>query len=426
MKGIIKIFKEKEKYGFIVSDGDNKKFFFSSNDVDIDPQQLPFDQDEPVEFDHDKDNPSHETNNKAINIKRENWHKGKVKNFHNKKGFGSVIDIERNTEYFIHYTNVINKAHAKIIRLYKGEDVFFKIRKKDDETEEAFNCNQLDSRQLFFRYFNFSSLPGGFTEAINKLAEISSKEEDADWNYTHETSEFSNPVLYNYLRHTLLRLVEQHNDFLGEKRPAKYHVEHSYILEKLQKGRYLFNTGLQTNYGEDIFAYFEEDVQKISKWIFVDFFIDSDNKLFNMFADNRPELATYLDNPLDFVFDARLTVKPDVKHILDTNYDRLPADIKGKSVKELGDLLRDRTRDAEKKVKRNYRMAIPQFYDGYVQLLLPLCLSASDKVDRALVVERRVSEDDEPFYRGNTILTLSQAYNNARLISPQDRVWLLP
>ena len=79
-------------------------------------------------------------------------------------------------------------------------------------------------------------------------------------------------------------------------------------------------------------------------------------------------------------------------------------------------------RSAQERVRRNYKAAIPQYYRGRLQLLLPICLSNPRQADLALVVERHGSS----FYRSATCLTLDQAFNNARLIAKPDQDWLQP
>jgi len=67
----------------------------------------------------------------------------------------------------------------------------------------------------------------------------------------------------------------------------------------------------------------------------------------------------------------------------------------------------------KKRVQRNYKTAIPQYYRdpdkggaGSVQLLLPLCLEGPSHADLALVVSKIETGNA---YRGNTILTLDMA-----------------
>ena len=72
-----------------------------------------------------------------------------------------------------------------------------------------------------------------------------------------------------------------------------------------------------------------------------------------------------------------------------------------------------------KKVTANYKMAIPQYYNGKIQLLLPLCLMDSTTPDIAIAVTKQAT-----CYQGHTCLTLDMAYNNARLIVRPQSNWL--
>ncbi|MEM6599695.1 MAG: DUF3825 domain-containing protein, partial [Cyanobacteria bacterium P01_C01_bin.69] len=79
----------------------------------------------------------------------------------------------------------------------------------------------------------------------------------------------------------------------------------------------------------------------------------------------------------------------------------------------------------EKTLRRtqiNYTTAVPTYYPkiNSVDLMLPMCLVHGHTVDLALVVRREPSGK----YIGHTILTLRQAYNNARLICKLTNHWL--
>jgi hypothetical protein len=82
---------------------------------------------------------------------------------------------------------------------------------------------------------------------------------------------------------------------------------------------------------------------------------------------------------------------------------------------------------ALKRVRHNYKTAVPQFYwprgggRGQLKLLLPLCLTTPTGVDVALTVQRHGE-----VYLASTVLTLEMAYNNARLIARPDSDWLTP
>ena len=73
----------------------------------------------------------------------------------------------------------------------------------------------------------------------------------------------------------------------------------------------------------------------------------------------------------------------------------------------------------KKKVSANYKLAIPQYYDGKIQLLLLLCLMSDDIPDVTLTVTKKNN-----CYQGHTCLTLDMAYNNARLIAKPESSWL--
>jgi hypothetical protein len=77
--------------------------------------------------------------------------------------------------------------------------------------------------------------------------------------------------------------------------------------------------------------------------------------------------------------------------------------------------------NAIQRVRRNHTTASPQYYQGKVQLLLPMYLREPSKADMALVIANYGE-----FYRASTCLTLDMAYNNARLLARPDPDWLQP
>ncbi len=79
--------------------------------------------------------------------------------------------------------------------------------------------------------------------------------------------------------------------------------------------------------------------------------------------------------------------------------------------------------DVEKEVRTNYKIAIPQYYKGQIQLLLPLYLTSNSlNPDLALVLYKLNNKT----YTARTCLTLQMAYNNARLIVQPQSDWLKP
>lgn len=117
----------------------------------------------------------------------------------------------------------------------------------------------------------------------------------------------------------------------------------------------------------------------------------------------------------------RLPIRSNIDHILgdEENLTRIPASLMG----EGNSLLLRRAFEgavveAARRAAANYTLAVPQFYGGRIQLLLPLCLTG-DKPELALTIQR-----EDGFYAARTCLTLDMAYNNARLICRPETSWI--
>ena len=142
--------------------------------------------------------------------------------------------------------------------------------------------------------------------------------------------------------------------------------------------------------------------------------------IMNIFP-SLPTMAHYFNNPDDLVYDTRLQLRENIEHIIEENKDRFPEQFKAMDTYLLQTIFKGALDNAIKRVKRNYKTAIPQYYNGKMQLLFPICLSNPSKADIALTIEKH-----DGFYRAATILTLDMAYNNARLIARPDKDWLQP
>ncbi len=80
---------------------------------------------------------------------------------------------------------------------------------------------------------------------------------------------------------------------------------------------------------------------------------------------------------------------PDIDHIIGENIERFPNHLQKADVAELRRQLAGPIDEVKKKVRTNYKVAVPQYYDGKIQLLLPLCLTSnSPNPDLALVVHK--------------------------------------
>ena len=86
------------------------------------------------------------------------------------------------------------------------------------------------------------------------------------------------------------------------------------------------------------------------------------------------------------------------------------------------DAIEDSITMARKRIKRNYKTAIPHYYNNDIQFLVPLC----ERKNRGKALAAMVIQKTEQIYEVTTILSLDQAYNNARLLAKPDREWLNP
>ncbi len=239
-----------------------------------------------------------------------------------------------------------------------------------------------------------------------KLLFLSNMAQDEKWDYKGTSDK---QILYNYLCYTYDRVR------------AENKIE---ILD--DNSAMCFNTGLLTEHGADIYAYFIKNTSPNKKegqeWFLYGFKQRSDAEL-RVFRQ-YPDIADYFTTPADFIYDKSMELIIDYDHIIDDNYERfVTVGLTDKYM--INGLLENAVKKIVEKVKRNYKLAIPQYYtdkstnEAKIQLLLPLFLQSRDVADLALVVDK-----DKCRYVGKTILTLEWAYVNSRRIVKPDVDWL--
>ena len=86
--------------------------------------------------------------------------------------------------------------------------------------------------------------------------------------------------------------------------------------------------------------------------------------------------------------------------------------------------IEDAMKLAEKRIRWNYKTAIPQYHPRHDEMsfLIPISIIDDEKVDMSLVVTRNPSGS----YQGRTVFPLSWSYMNARLVCRPDSDWLSP
>lgn len=262
-----------------------------------------------------------------------------------------------------------------------------------------------------------------------------------------------NRILQGYLRYTFYRL-ECENKVL-----------------KSEDGQYAaFNTGLVDESYDDIFAVFvpQEPFNGVS-WKFCTFCVASESpwgkelvKTFNPL----PERAEYftLANASNLLYDDSCPLNLASDHIIVQRIKRWPLDVLQKNltdetmqavlsqieaavdssneeqvqsgfeklqellisnsmyIRRLRECLNAAIVRARKRVRWNYQTALPSYFPtgNNTSLMMPLDLTGTGRVDFALVVDRQKNNT----YIGETILTLAQAYVDARLVCRPDKDWL--
>lgn len=233
----------------------------------------------------------------------------------------------------------------------------------------------------------------------DRIKELKSLAMDEDWDYKKRPTG-KDPILVNYIKHTFIKLYEENK-----------------VCE--QEGYSVFNTGLVTDLQEEIFALFQKNKYKAAsqKWYFIGWRKQSDRDLLKF--SQLPDCANYFDNSSDLIYDTKLELRSNVNHIIEDNLERFPEAFQKMDKYQLSVLLEGTINDAKRRIRRNYKTAVPQYYNGKLQLLLPICLTSKASADLALVIEK-----ENGIYRASTCLTLDMAINNARLIAKPDDEWL--
>ncbi len=253
-----------------------------------------------------------------------------------------------------------------------------------------------------------------YDESLNFLsAKLALNEPWAYSNPAKELSEGNNaarfplPILRNYLEHTFKKIKSENKIIYTEDTQFA-----------------CFNTGLVTPNLEGIYALFELNRSPTARspYFFKSFIKKSDVAFLTYFSQTQPDTANYFTHPELLLFNPKLELIPDIDHIIRDNKHRFPDTLKGANEREIRKHLIGAIDDISKRVRINYKLAIPQFYDNKFQLLLPLYLIDTHQPDLALVVEKI----NEMTYSARTCLTIGMAYNNARLIVCPHSDWLQP
>lgn len=286
--------------------------------------------------------------------------------------------------------------------------------------ESLYQRSKSQDKTKVFAYFNLSRIDPGTGEKtfelwlpyyqLSDLAQPERWQSDEMDGGRRRFPEGNMEILASYLNFTFMRLQEE----------AK-------IIYSEDGCRACFNTGLLgRKYGGDIYAFFDRNRNggPSQDWFFKQFATQSDairRNLMNGFS-GLPEVAEYYnaENYRDLFFNLEYTTIVVADHIVEDNISRFPEMMRD-NLHLASAALQGAVDKLYSQVRRNYKLAVPHWHEGHIQLLLPLYLSDPHKADLALVVER---VDAQKCYVARTILTMDMAYKDARLICRPDSDWL--
>ena len=293
------------------------------------------------------------------------------------------------------------------------------------------------------RLENFAFL-GSWSAFLSELAEKAIPE---NWDFSG-TNHKEYQILIQYIKYTFYRLIRENK-----------------VCISSDKQFACFNTGLVDRHYDDIYACFQpNDPGSETEWKFAGFCTAASRTLGKQivyYFNPLPQPPRYFEHGDQLFFDTSRQLLTDFDHIIIDNISRLPLQFlndqfndcpEARSIvdelrtaeyqrrRELYERLREIVADnsrlfiriqnrikdaielAKKRVSRDYKTAVPSYYPkrNSMSLILPLCLVDEELPDVALVVEQTHSGN----YQGQTILTLAQAYIDARLLCRLNSEWL--
>jgi len=229
-----------------------------------------------------------------------------------------------------------------------------------------------------------------------------------------------NPILHQYINHTISRLEEEHAK-------ATTDVERQRIIYK-DDDVYCFNTGLYSREYQEIYGYMTKNKNAgRQEWFFNKFLKSTSPEISTIYP--KPRRAKYFNDIHELIFDYELDLDPQFDHILsdDENKERIPEGIRSLPLISQLAIFEGAINIARKKIAANYKVAVPQYFKGGIQFLIPLTVDIIEnpgKVDLVLAVKKITSTTGAFYYKGYTALTMDMAYNNARLLAKIDSDWL--
>ncbi|MTK52944.1 DUF3825 domain-containing protein [Paludibacter sp.] len=287
-------------------------------------------------------------------------------------------------------------------------------------TEKEFEKEVKDNLMFRLGALNFENWQDG----LQFLEDLKTKCIPEKWNYKSHQSGIPHPILKSYIENTFEKLKVEDN---GSK-----------IIKSDDKKYIVFNTGLLDKFFHEIFIIvhvLEEGGETLYRNPYIlNSLTDLTRIGFTMNGkrvvkqDDLPEPATFFTNINEVIFHPDIEIDRNYDkftHIIEERRDRFPREDQERDSTELARKLDNSINYAIAIAKRNYKLVIPMYrpQEAKIQLLMPIYLSGSftSSPDFALVLDL-----EDGIYTPETILPLDAAYQNARLITKPDELWLNP
>lgn len=260
----------------------------------------------------------------------------------------------------------------------------------DDKILKLLN-NENASACLLYRFAYMGK------DKIKYFRELSELAEAEAWHSNKDEENFD--ILINYITYTFDKAAKENKILFSEN--------DDYAA---------FNTGLLTENGEDIICMFNKFENSDKYKMHIQGFRKESDWGFLSCFDTTPQVVEYFNDPSKIYFDPRKSIVKNLDHILEDNFNRFPKELQEKGKSYILALLSSSLDITIKRCKRNYRIAVPQYYNDEITYLLPVQLDSHKMALAVGFVNGR--------YRVNTVFTLEMAYKNARLLMKPEADWL--
>lgn len=242
------------------------------------------------------------------------------------------------------------------------------------------------------------------------------------WEYKYKKDDtFKNPILKSYLEYELDRLFYEHESL---KYPDR-------LIFNEDKNKVWFNTNLINKFGRDL-TIVGTPIEILNKTYISELQINpslKDKKDMKFDTSKTPEPPAFFKDLNEILFhcdwEPDLDDMKSLEHIIELRIDRFPPSYRVLAKDTIAKLLIDAIALARRIAQRNYKFIVPMYYPTQkrIQLLMPIYLgnAYSSNPDIALVL---TPDPVNKMYALETILSLDDAYQDARLIAKPEESWL--